>query len=321
VSAAPPLLVAYRALGIGDFLTGVPALRALARAFPGHRRVLAAPFAIAPLAALCDAVHELVDVTALAPLPPALHAADVAVNLHGRGPQSHRALLDARPRRLIAFANAEAGVDGPAWRAEEHEAERFCRLLRSAGIPADRTEVDLPAPDGPVPAVARGATLVHPGASSVVKRWPAERWAAVARAEREAGRRVVVTGSAEERGLAERVARGAGLPDAAVLAGRTDLGGLAAAVAAAARVACGDTGVAHLATAFGVPSVVVFGPFGPHLWGPPPGRARHVALWSGRPGDPAVETTDPGLLSIGVDDVLAALRTLPPRDVEREAAA
>ena len=43
---------------------------------------------------------------------------------------------------------------------------------------------------------ARGATVVHPGAASPARRWPPERWAAVARAERRAGRRVVVTGAA-----------------------------------------------------------------------------------------------------------------------------
>jgi ADP-heptose:LPS heptosyltransferase len=154
----------------------------------------------------------------------------------------------------------------------------------------------------------------------VVKRWPSERWAAVARGELAAGRRVVVTGSAEERPLAEAVADGAGLPASAVLAGRTDLAGLAAAVAVAGRVACADTGVAHLASAFRVPSVVVFGPFGPDLWGPPPGRPWHRALWSGRPGDPAAESTDPGLLEIEVEAVAAALRTLPAAPATRAAA-
>jgi ADP-heptose:LPS heptosyltransferase len=298
---SPPLLVAYRALGLGDFLTGVPALRALARAFPGHRRVLATPRALAPLAALTGAVDAVVDAAPLAPLPAELHGAGVAVNLHGRGPESHALLRAARPRRLIAFGERSA------WRASEHEVERWCRMLREHGIAADPRELDLPAPAVPPPPAARGATVLHPGAASAARRWPAARWAEVARAERAAGRRVVVTGGPDERRLALRVAAAAGLGPGAVLAGRTDLAGLAAVVAAAGRVACGDTGVAHLATAFGVPSVVLFGPTPPQEWGPPPDRPWHRALWAGRRGDPHAATPDPGLLEIGPAEVAAAL--------------
>src|SRR5205814_284259 len=94
VTARPVVL---RALGLGDLLTALPALRALADAFPHHRRTLAAPAALRPLALLSGAVDELVDTAPLAPLAPSLHAADVAVNLHGRGPQSHALLRAARP--------------------------------------------------------------------------------------------------------------------------------------------------------------------------------------------------------------------------------
>jgi ADP-heptose:LPS heptosyltransferase len=310
VSAARPLLVAYRALGLGDFLTGVPALRALARAFPEHRRVLAAPRAIAPLAALSGAVDAVADTSPLAPLPPELRGADIAVNLHGRGPESHRVLLDATPRRLLAFARPDAWPRGPReprWLAGEHEVARWCRMLAAHGIEADPAALDLPAPAVPPPAGAAGATVIHPGAASGARRWPAERWAAVARAEHRAGRRVVLTGSAGERAAALALARDAGLPDAAVLAGATDLEGLAATVAAAARVACGDTGIAHLAVALGTPSVVLFGPTPPAEWGPPPERPWHRALWSGRRGDPHADAPDPGLLEIEPADVIEAL--------------
>ncbi|MCF2539785.1 hypothetical protein K6168_29540 [Streptomyces sp. FB2] len=38
--------------------------------------------------------------------------------------------------------------------------------------------------------------------------------------------------------------------------------------------------------AHGTPSVTLFGPVPPRLWGPPPG-GRHIALWRpGPPGDP-----------------------------------
>jgi ADP-heptose:LPS heptosyltransferase len=297
-----PLLVVYRALGLGDLLTAVPALRALATAFPEHRRVLAAPRALAGLATLTDAVDEVVDCAPLAPLPHRLHGADVAVNLHGRGPQSHEVLLAAGPRRLIAFGPPPR----PVWRSGEHEVARWCRLLVESGIPADPADLAIAVPGLPAPAAAVGATLVHPGAASAARRWPPERWAEVALAERAAGRRVAITGSATERPLAHRIASAAGLPGEAVLAGRTDLLELTAAVAAAARVACGDTGIAHLATALGIPSVVLFGPTPPAEWGPPR-DGRHVALWVGRRGDPHADEPDPGLLGIRVTDVVGAL--------------
>jgi ADP-heptose:LPS heptosyltransferase len=291
----------------------VPALRALADAFPGHDRVLAGPAALAPLARLADPGLEVVDTAPLAPLPPALHGADVAVNLHGRGPQSHAALRAAGPRRVVAFAHPDFPEAGEvAWRAEEHEVARWCRLLCESGIPADGQRLDLEVPPAwAVPAIARGATLVHPGTASGARRWPAERWAAVARAERAAGRRVVLTGGPGERQLATEIAVRAGLGPESVLAGRTDIVGLAATVAAAARVACGDTGVAHLATAFGVPSVVLFGPTPPALWGPPADRPWHVALWAGRRGDPHADEPHEGLLAITPEQVLEALDRLP----------
>lgn len=309
-----PVVVALRPLGLGDFLTGVPALRALARAYPGHRRVLAAPAVLEPLARLTAAVDAVVDTRPLRPLPPSLRGADVAVDLHGRGPASHRVLLAARPRRLVAFANREVpGTDGfPAWDEREHEVVRWCRLLTESGIPADPGELDLFLPPTPPPPGVAGATVVHPGAAYPARCWPADRFAAIAADEAAAGRRVVVTGGPTEGALAAQVAGLAGLPDDVVLAGATRLDELAAIVGSAGRVVCGDTGVAHLATALRTPSVVLFGPEPPSRWGPPPDRPWHRALWKGRRGDPHGRTPDPGLMQISVDDVLDALRELPP---------
>ncbi|HEV3377091.1 MAG TPA: glycosyltransferase family 9 protein [Thermoleophilaceae bacterium] len=310
-AARAPRLVALRALGLGDLLTAVPALRALARAFPRHSRALAAPAPLAPLARLAG--WPVVPVGELQPLPPALHGVDLLANLHGCGPQSHRLVLDARPERTIWYEHPDIGesAGSPRWVEREHEVERWCRLLRDHGIHADPRDLDLPAPPGRPPAAARGATVIHPGATSGARRWPLERFAAVARAEAAAGRRVVVTGSRAELPLARRLAARARLPDRAVLAGTTDLEGLARVVAAAARVVCGDTGVAHLATALATPSVVLFGPTSPAQWGPPHARARNRVLWSGRTGDPHARRPHPGLLQISPQDVLRELEQLP----------
>lgn len=320
------MIVILRALGLGDFLTAIPALRALADAFPKERRVLAAPAVLAPLAALSGTVDDVVPAGPLEPLDPSLAEAAVAVNLHGRGPESHRVLLATRPARLIAFRHPDVpeSEDGPAWRAGEHEVDRWCRLLAESGIPADASRLDLLppgfAPPTTPPDGAWGTTVIHPGAASAARRWPPARWAAVARAERERGRRVIVTGSGAELELAERVARGARLGAEAVYAGRTSLVDLASVVSAAGRVVCGDTGVAHLATALRTPSVLLFGPCSPAEWGPPPDRVSHRVLWAGRIGDPHGDAPDPGLLAITVDDVLRALEAVdeaaspaPPR--------
>jgi ADP-heptose:LPS heptosyltransferase len=301
-------VLVLRALGLGDLLTAVPALRGLRRAFPRHRIDLAAPGVLAPLARYTGAVDAVVDAAGLAPLPVDVAGADVAVNLHGSGPQSHRRLLERAPRSLIAFAHPDVpeSRDGPAWRADEHEVTRWCRLLGEAGIGADPSDLRLPRPPG---WRERGLTVIHPGAASGARRWPPDRWARVAAAEWRRGRRVVLTGSSGERPCCTAIARAACLPEDAIVAGETGPVELLRLVATAGRVVCADTGVAHLATALGTPSVVLFGPTPPSLWGPPV-DGRHVVLWHGTRGDPHADDPDPGLLAIGVDEVLDALTRL-----------
>lgn len=299
-------VLALRALGVGDLLTAVPALRALRAAYPQHRLVLAAPAALRELAMLTGAVDELLDTPQLGPLswrspPPA-----VAVNLHGRGPQSTAVLRALRPCALLT--HAQPGQLGLSWEDDLHEIQRWCRLLEHFGLRTDPSDLLLPVPH--VPSPAPGAIIVHPGCGFAARQWPVERYAVVARRLASTGQPVVVTGNAAQRALAERLVATAGLPSAAVLAGRTTLGQLAALVAGACLVVCGDTGIAHLATAYGTPSVVLFGPVSPARWGPPPQRRQHVALWAGRTGDTFAERADPGLLRITPRQVIAAAEEL-----------
>jgi ADP-heptose:LPS heptosyltransferase len=292
-----------RALGLGDLLTAVPALRALRRGMPRARIELAAPAALAPLARATGAVDGVLPASGLdVPLPRA-GPVDVAVNLHGSGPRSHRLLAGLAPGRLLAFACRPSHPRGPEWDPAEHEVDRWCRLVAAYGFDADPGELDLPVPA--VPSPAPGAAVVHPGAAFPARRWPAERFAAVAAALRDAGERVAVTGGPGEAGLTRRVVRLAGLDAAADLGGRTPLPELAALVAGARLVVCGDTGVAHLATAFRTPSVLLFGPTPPGRWGPPD-RAEHHVLWAGRRGDPHAREPGPGLLEIPAERVVEA---------------
>ncbi|MFG3421448.1 glycosyltransferase family 9 protein [Micromonospora sp. NPDC048063] len=302
------MILALRALGVGDLATAVPALRALRTAHPDQELALAAPAWLAPLVGLVGGVDRLVPTDGLGRLDPTVRRPHIAVNLHGRGPESHRVLADTRPGRLFAFANPAAGHhDGPDWADDEHEVHRWCRLLRWYGTAADPADLGLRRP--PTGDAPTGATVLHPGTKVMAKRWPAERFAALARELTRRGHRVVLTGSADERALAERVAYDAGLPGTAVLAGRTGLAGLAAVVAYARLVVCGDTGAAHLATGYGTASVVLFGPVPPARWGPPPDRPRHRVLWAGARDWPRWDGvgTHPTLAAVGVDEVVAAV--------------
>jgi ADP-heptose:LPS heptosyltransferase len=131
----------------------------------------------------------------------------------------------------------------------------------------------------------------------------------VATAVRERGRRVVVTGGADEGDLVARLAKRAGLPDTDVFGGGLPFDRLSALVADAHAVVSGDTGIAHLAVAHATCSVTLFGPVPPSHWGPPP-HPHHRALWYGPQGDPHGRRPDPALLRITPDDVLHALEEL-----------
>jgi ADP-heptose:LPS heptosyltransferase len=305
-----PSVLVLRALGLGDLLTAIPALRALQRSFPDYALQLALPSPLHDLAIATGAVDAVLDVQPLQPLPTELPSPEVAVNLHGRGPQSHLVLSRTQPRKMLAFRNEEAGFfDGPGWTPDEHERVRWCRMLGAFGIASDPGNMFMDLPPNGKWRELTGATLIHPGAASIARRWPAKRFAAVAKSEFDMGRKVVVTGSPSERELALGVCAHAGLPSEACVAGDTTVTQLAAIVGAAGRVVCGDTGIAHLAAALRTPSVTLFGPTSPEHWGPPPGP--HIALWSGRTGDPHASQTDPGLLEIEPATVIEALSALP----------
>ncbi|GAB2661239.1 glycosyltransferase family 9 protein [Nocardia goodfellowii] len=319
-TADAAVTLVLRARGLGGLLTALPALRALRAARPHHRLVLAAPGWLRPLVEMAGCVDELHATPIVGDLRWNAPPPTSAVNLHGPGPEGLADLYATDPEQLITYRHPEFPlVRGPAWQQEVPETLRWCRLLESAGIPADPTRIEL---DPPTETLAqRTHIVIHPGANSPARQWPAERFATVASRLHAAGHPVLVTGTATELALARHVAEHAGLPETAVVAGELTLQQLSATVAGAALVICGDTGVGHLATAFGTPSVLIFGPNSPALAGPPPGRAAHIVLWAGQIGDPHAAETDPGLLRISAIEVIDAAerqlniaRQLPTRE-------
>ncbi|GAA1339399.1 glycosyltransferase family 9 protein [Saccharothrix algeriensis] len=280
-------ILVLRALGLGDLLTAVPALRGLRRAHPDAEIALAAPAWLADAVERVEAVDRLLPTEGLAPVD--FPRPDLAVNLHGRGPQSTDLLRVTGPERLIAH-----GTHVP-WRDDQHEVDRWCRLLMLHGIPCDPDDLHLPRPER-----TTGDVVVHPGASHGARRWPVERFRAVVR---ELGPAAVVTGSPAEADLVRAVADGRARTSLGSLASLLDL------IAGARAVLCGDTGAAHVATAYRTPSVLLFGPVAPDRWGPRSGP--HRVLWHGSTGDTFADRPDPGLLRITVGEVLDAMGGVP----------
>ena len=101
--------------------------------------------------------------------------------------------------------------------------------------------------------------LVNPGAAWPNKRWPADRFGAIAKTLRDDhGLTPLVLWGPGERALAESVVAASG--GAAVIAPETQLPDLVALSRAASFMISGDTGPLHIACATGVPTVSLFGP-------------------------------------------------------------
>lgn len=199
-----------------------------------------------------------------------------------------------------------------------HEVERALSLAAACGY-------ELPDGDDGRLAVARapseaalepGYVVVHPGASVPARAWPAKHHRALVDALLASDRRVVVTGSSDERDLTAAVA-GPPHPDVVDLGGRTSLAELADVLAGAAAVVVGNTGPAHLAAAVGRAVVSLFSPVVPAVrWRP--WCVPHVLLGdqlSACAGSRARECPVPGhpcLASVSPADVLEALEQLAP---------
>jgi heptosyltransferase II len=127
--------------------------------------------------------------------------------------------------------------------------------------------------------VAPGAYWVFaPGAEyGPAKRWPAAHFAALARSlHDESGLPVLLLGSGKEAVLCKGIAQQAG-GACEVLAGQTQLLDAMALIAAARGVVSNDSGLMHVAAAFGVAQAALFGSSSPEHT--PPLNARARVLW------------------------------------------
>ncbi|HKC59028.1 MAG TPA: glycosyltransferase family 9 protein [Myxococcales bacterium] len=293
----PGSVVVLRFSAVGDVVLTAPALEALRLAWPGTRIVVAVKERLAHLLKHNPNVDEVLELRG------------------GEGPFSFaRRIRQMRPGAVLDLHNKIRskllrwqlpGVPAVVWRKRDFRdtlpvklalrpyraSMRFSDRYHAAveelvGRPLAHGKLryflgphDLEAAD----AILRGRGLdprqpllgISPGANWETKRWPAERFAGLARRALSAGVQVAVQGSRSEARLGQLIAREA--PGAADLTGQLDLPGLGGFISRCSAFAANDSGPMHMARALGVPTLAIFGSTDPGMFD----FAGHAMLFAG----------------------------------------
>ncbi len=307
--SAPPVppggfreIAVIRLSSLGDVVLTLPAVHALARAYPGARLhywvkeeyadVVRADPAVAHVRVLERDARRIEDLVSMSA---ELEPCDLIVDLHGSlrsrvltFRQKARVLRAGSDRlRRARWVHARWTRPAPA----PHALDRYARALAPIGVvPAGppRMEVTEEARRwaeawraerfGAAPALG-----ICPAARHATKRWPEEHWIALARRAAEAGLRVAAFSLRREREGLPRLAEALeGLGGAWCT---EPLARQAALLGAMRAVATGDTGLMHVAAARGAPVVALFGSTSPAL-GFAPAGAGHAVLCRNEPCQP-----------------------------------
>lgn len=205
-------------------------------------------------------------------------------------------LVRAHATRLYAEALAPFGVEAPG-------PLKVNLSLQARALAADALQ-----------GVEAPAVALAPGARWATKRWPAERFAAVADALGKDGVSIVLCGGPSDRDAFAAFRASTRAKVAADLS-FLPLDALAAAIARVQLLVACDSGPVHLATAVGTPVLALFGPTSAARWGPPPpGRALSLGLkcspCSNHGGDYCPEGHHRCLADLAPEAVLAAAREM-----------
>ncbi len=195
----------------------------------------------------------------------------------GFGHHAYSFLYNARIPRAQEILGEERPV---------HTAEHVASAMFWLGVP--QTQIPRAKLFAPKSTIASPYAVLHPFASAPEKAWPADRFVAIAQHLAKAGvEPAIVAGPSDDTSPFEafRLLRNAPLSEVkSVLSG--------------AHLFIGnDSGPAHIAAAFGIPVVVLFGPSNPVTWAP----------WR---TESQVLTSPEGMSGISIAQVITAAETL-----------
>ena len=330
-------MLAVRFSSLGDLILTTPLFRAIRTAHPGAQITLVTQQEYLPLFAQSPRFTAVIGYDPATPLRALAgklrsgaftHRLDLHGSLRSR---ALRALVGGRwgsyPKRTLArqiLIRSRRDV----FRDRRHVAERYFDAARGLAVRPDGGPAEIFLHTDALRAADRflrdhglgqERTLVAlvPGAAHATKQWPERHWQALVRLATEARMDAVVLGGKREQALGARLA-GAGGGQVANAAGLFDIQGTAALLKRARCAVAGDTGVMHLATAVGVPVVVLLGPT-VGAFGFLPYQARATVLERDLPCRPCSTMGGPVcplghhqcLELIAPAEVLQALRKLP----------
>jgi heptosyltransferase-3 len=273
------LVVALRRLG--DVLLTTPLIRSLRRAYPDATIEV---LVFADTAGILAGNPDLDRVIAMAARPTFGQSLACAAGLLKR---YHLAISTQSGDRPTAFALLAGWTHiGPAWPGNRikrlllgrsvpagggvHRVEEVLRIADGLGI-ARAAEVVAPAgPLAPEHAVAGPYAVIHASPMFRYKQWTHDGWRALAQALAARGLGVVATGGPADGSYLDALWRD--MPAVRRLDACLAWPEIAT-LLSGARVYVGpDTSVTHLAAASGCPTVALFGPTDPRVWGPWPAQ-------------------------------------------------
>ena len=282
----PSSVLVLRFSALGDVVLTAPALHALKQAWPKTRILYAVKERLAHLVAHNPNVSEVIALREgegplgyarrLRALQPS-----VVLDLHGKiRSRILRALLPSVPKVVWHKRDFRDTLPVKLALRPYHSSMLFADRYHAAveqlvgcELPKGRLQYFL-GPDDVAEAdrVLRAAGLspgapllgLSPGANWETKRWPAERFAGLARRALAGGFQVAVQGSASEAHLGRLIAQLA--PGTVDLCGRLDLRGLGGFISRCSAFAANDSGPMHLARALGVPTLAFFGSTDPTMF-------------------------------------------------------
>jgi len=309
---------------LGDVAIAVPLIRAVRASRPDAEITLLCKKAFVPLLGALGVAEKVRALpprgaayfsrfTALRPAYPDVWIlltnsvrGDLEARLAG-APQRFGIARPGRSRRLLTHTYpVPAGFD----EASHHQLELWEGFLRHFALEAPLDLSPFPVSVLAAPPVNTGTSgrlpigLIAGSENMPSKRWPVSHWRRLIEAF--PGERFVLFGTKGDAAITAQVAEGFAGERVANLAGTTSLEGFASALAGCRLLVSNDTGGMHLANAFGVPVIGLFGPTNPARTGPVY-NAPHRILQP--PGCPA--TGGGNLADLAPEVVAAAVRDLP----------